>query len=386
MGLKPNVKTVANAKVGRHQIMGAVGLYLHVGENKSKRWLFRYHRPDGRPTETGLGSARDVTLKEAVERAHELRKVVRSGADPVALKRERRLEATTDGKTLRDALTLYADEFKDRAGAREGARLIERHAATLLMRPLGEELTAVEVKMALLKVQGSHPKTAARTRAALSALFSFCIGHGWRQGNPCDRAVWRSLSPPAPKSVPYPMLPLKLLPSFWQRLLDRDSVPSLALAFTIAVAARQAETTGLVWGDLDLDARLMIVPPHKIKMRVEHRQPLSDAALDVLDRIRAKGRKSSHVFPGLGGSRMGSRTQSNLMRRQEGMPYSAHAAARSCFSTALHEMTDFAHEDIELCLAHRPGNSVSRSYNHATAIEKRRAIMQWWGEFLTGHT
>jgi integrase len=92
------------------------------------------------------------------------------------------------------------------------------------------------------------------------------------------------------------------------------------------------------------------------------------------------------VFPGLGGSRMGSRTQSNLMRRQEGMPYSAHAAARSCFSTALHEMTDFAHEDIELCLAHRPGNAVSRSYNHATAIEKRRAIMQWWGDFLTGRT
>ena len=121
-------------------------------------------------------------------------------------------------------------------------------------------MTAVEVKTALVKVQGSHPKTATRTRAALSALFSFCIGHGWRQGNPCDRAVWRSLSPPAPKSVPYPMLPLKLLPSFWQRLLDRDTVPSLALAFTIAVAARQAETTGLVWDDLDLDARLMIVP------------------------------------------------------------------------------------------------------------------------------
>jgi hypothetical protein len=43
-------------------------------------------------------------------------------------------------------------------------------------------------------------------------------------------------------------------------------------------------------------------------------------------------------------------------------------------------------EDIELCLAHRPGNAVSRSYNHATAIEKRRAIMQWWGDFLTDRT
>ena len=64
------------------------------------------------------------------------------------------------------------------------------------------------------------------------------------------------------------MLPLKLLPSFWQRLLDRDSVPSPVLVIAIAVAARQAETTWLVWGDLDLRrAWLMIVPLHKIKMR-----------------------------------------------------------------------------------------------------------------------
>ncbi len=128
----------------------------------------------------------------------------------------------------------------------------------------------------------------------------------------------------------------------------------------------------------------MIVPAHKIKMRREHRQPLSDAALDVLARVRVKGRKSSHVFPGLGGSRMGSRTQSNLMRRQEGMPYSAHAAARAAFSTWAHDMTDFDHETIEASLAHATGNAVSRSYNRGDQLQKRCALMQRWGDFLTG--
>ena len=41
--MKANVKAVENAQVGRHQIAGVVGLYLHVGEG-SARWLFRYHR------------------------------------------------------------------------------------------------------------------------------------------------------------------------------------------------------------------------------------------------------------------------------------------------------------------------------------------------------
>ena len=197
-----------------------------------------------------------------------------------------------------------------------------------------------------------------------------------------ERGV-RFCAPPAPKSEPYPMLPPKLLPSFWQRLLDRDTVPSLALAFTIAVAARQAETTGLVWDDLDLDARLMMVPPHKIKMRREHRVSRYPrrGPRRARPEVRAKGRQSSHVFPGLGGSRMGSRTQSNLMRRQEGMPYSAHAAARACFSTALHEMTDFAHEDIELCSAlHRAG----KCRFHAATITRPHTIGKSEGRSCNG--
>ena len=37
--------------------------------------------------------------------------LVRSGVDPIALKREQRQRQTTDGKTLRDALTMYGEEF-----------------------------------------------------------------------------------------------------------------------------------------------------------------------------------------------------------------------------------------------------------------------------------
>jgi hypothetical protein len=162
MRLKQNVKVIEHAPVGRHSIDGVTGLHLHVGENSS-RWLLRYHRPDGRPNETGLGSLADVSLKEAVERAHDLRKLVRSGVDPVALKREQRQRQTTDGKTLRDALTMYGEEFQDRAGAREGVRLIERHAAMLLLKPVNVEMKPLEIKTALAKVIEVHPKTAART-------------------------------------------------------------------------------------------------------------------------------------------------------------------------------------------------------------------------------
>ena len=192
------------------------------------------------------------------------------------------------------------------------------------------------------------------------------------------------LMPKPPKSEPYRMPPLKLMPDYWRRLVDHNTVSSLALAFTIATAARQAETRGMTHDDLDLDARLWTVPPAKIKMRREHKQHLSAAALDVLAKVKALGRRSSYVFPGLGGSRMGSRTMENLQHRIMKMPYSAHAASRATFSTWAHDMTDFDHETIEACLAHATGNSVSRAYNRGDQLEKRRALMEEWGKFLAG--
>jgi hypothetical protein len=57
---------------------------------------------------------------------------------------------------------------------------------------------------------------------------------------------------------------------------------------------------------------------------------------------------------------------------------------RASFSTHMHEMEGFAHEDIELCIAHQIGNAVSRSYNRATAVEKRRLIMQAWADHVVG--
>jgi integrase len=180
------------------------------------------------------------------------------------------------------------------------------------------------------------------------------------------------------------MPPLKLMPGYWRRLVEHNTVSSLAFAFTIATAARQAETRGLTHDDLDLKQRLWTVPAGKIKMRREHRQPLNDAALDVLARVKALGRKSSYVFPGLGGSRMGSRTMENLQHRIMKMPYSAHAAARATFLTFAHDMTDFDHETIEACLAHATGNAVSRAYNRGDQLQKRRVLMQRWGEFLAG--
>ena len=75
-----NARAVATiTKYGRHADGG--GLYLSISPNGGRRWvfLFRWH---GKPTEIGLGSARDVTLARAREVATQARAKLAEGINP----------------------------------------------------------------------------------------------------------------------------------------------------------------------------------------------------------------------------------------------------------------------------------------------------------------
>jgi integrase len=54
---------------------------------------------------------------------------------------------------------------------------------------------------------------------------------------------------------------------------------------------------------------------------------------------------------------------------------------RGLASTILHEQ-GYAHDHIELQLAHAPRNAVSAAYNHALYLEPRAKMMQDWADFL----
>jgi integrase len=225
-----------------------------------------------------LGSLDDVSLEKATDEAQRLRKLVRDGIDPIAAKREQHRTSKVDGKTFRDVLTAYAKEFASKRGVVEKTRLIERHCATLLPLAVAGIDTAA-VKNSLAAVQASHPKTAARTRAALSVLFNDVKAGGLRAADdPASQATFKFLAPSPPKSIPHRMMLPKEAPGFYAQLIARDSNVSLGLAFPIRVAGRTSEILGLRWSEVDLDQRLVVIPASRMKARAEHRIPISDAA------------------------------------------------------------------------------------------------------------
>src|SRR5437773_2421276 len=80
-----NARAVATlTKNGRHADGG--GLYLSISPNGGRRWVFLY-RWHGKPTEIGLGSARDVTLARARELSKNARARLAEGINPKEARR-----------------------------------------------------------------------------------------------------------------------------------------------------------------------------------------------------------------------------------------------------------------------------------------------------------
>ena len=72
----------------------------------------------------------------------------------------------------------------------------------------------------------------------------------------------------------------------------------LAFEFLTLTAARSGEVRLATWTEIDVDARVWTVPGERMKAKCEHRVPLSDRALAVLDEARVLRDVTGLVFPG----------------------------------------------------------------------------------------
>jgi hypothetical protein len=72
-------RQVQTAKIGRTQITGTTGLYINVNPDGSRRWVWRFTRANGRPSEMGLGGYPLVTLADAREQVAKLARQLKQG-------------------------------------------------------------------------------------------------------------------------------------------------------------------------------------------------------------------------------------------------------------------------------------------------------------------
>lgn len=376
---------------GRHS--DGDGLYVQISKAGARSWLFLFKR-DGKQREMGLGSLKNVGLAEAREKAAEARKVLARGEDPIDARRA--AEAASASLKALPTFGSFADDFvKGIAPGFRNEKHVAQWRSTLsdayvkTLRPIRiDEVATDDVLAVLSPIWLAKNETASRLRGRIERVLDAARARGLRSGE--NPARWKGhLDALLPKASGterghHAAMPYADVPAFVERLRRVSGISARALEFTILTAARSGETRGATWSEFDLDGKLWTVPATRMKAGREHRVPLSERAIAILREVMPLRRSDDPailVFPGAKLGKPLSVMSFDMTLRRLGADCTTHGF-RSAFRDWVGEETVFPREVAESALAHVVGDAVERAYRRGDALEKRRALMAAWSQFV----
>ena len=364
---------------------GGLGLSLLVrpgSRNHLAKCWTQSVRIDGRPTSLGLGRYPVVTLALARRRALENAQAIAEGRDP---RRRSVSRMPTFAEACENVIAIHAGNWKP------GGKTEDNWRATMrdyMLPRLGnvpvDAITAADVMDVLQPIWTSKRETAGRVRRRIGAVMKWAVAQGHRSDNPAGDALAAALPNNAVRREHHRALPHADVGAALARVRRSDAYRGAVLAFEFLVftAARSGEVRNARWGEIDReDAAVWTIPAARMKAGREHRVPLSDRALAVLDEAR---RELPHgpgiVFPSPTGRVQRSQTAATLVR-DLGIDAVPHGF-RSSFRDWAAECTDAPREVCELALAHVNSDRVEAAYRRSDLFERRRMLMQQWADYL----
>ncbi len=393
----------------RYAVGGVSGLLIQVTPNNAKSWLLRTTIADKREF-IGLGAYPEIGLKDARDKASADKEKIRQGIDPRAERRAAKSALASEklrGIMFADILTEFLDvKLKDKGekSQRQWRATLESYALPVIGNLLIDDVDAQYILRILQPIWETKTETASRLRGRIESVLNFATAKGYRKNsdNPARWSGHLKEMLPAPSKIQkvahHPSVPLESISEWYSTLRALEGISARALEFVCLTACRSGEVRGAVWKEIDLAGKVWIIPKERMKMDREHRVPLCDRAIQILEEI-PRFEDSPYVFPAVKGGMLSDMTLSKRMRLQHerevkagrsgwvdkhsGRPAVPHGL-RSSFRQWAGELTDYPRELIELCLAHDIMGSVERAYMRTDILEKRREIMSEWSDFLQG--
>jgi integrase len=355
-----------------------------------------------------IGGFAETTLEQARARALELRAKLKSGIDPLAERlATRNGQAATRAKlvTFDQCAAKYIEAHRAGWANPKHAQQWENTLATYASPQFGalpvSEVDTGLVLACLEPIWTTKTETASRLRGRIEQILDWATVRGYRQGENPSR--WRGhldkllvkkskvLNRQNQPALPYPKAG-----AFLAELRKVEGFGARALELAILCASRSNEVRGAVWSEFDLKARTWVIPAERMKMKREHRVPLSSAAVKLLDALPRLG-GTDLVFPGFGGAPMSDATLNAVIRRMHDRKHEADSTGwiepssgrqivqhgfRSTFRDWSAERTSYPRELAELQLAHAAKGSVEAAYFRSDLFEKRRRLMDEWAAFI----
>jgi len=375
---------IKQAKIGAKLADGA-GLHLYVEKNGNKYFRLRF-RINGKPSMISLGQynpgqSNHTTLAVARNKALSAKELISKGIHP----------SGKQTKKTNNNLETIANtwlEIKRKEWGINHTINVESTLNRFLLPQLGSQdisqITSTSLREVINSVQSVHTKK--RIKGYFSNIAIYAI-----EGGLCETDISSTIkiTSKAPRTQHRKSMKLSDLTLLFEQLEACDSylITKLAIEFIILTALRTKEVRYLRWEDLELGKKGLIrIPASRMKKHREHLVPLSLQAQRLLHEVDSFKLGSDYIFASQE-SKSGVMDNHTFLRAIYALGWKGKATIhgfRSLFSTTAHE-NEWPSDAIEIQLSHYNDSSVKAAYNSALYINKRRELMNWWGNLVEGY-
>lgn len=372
------------------------GLSLFVHNKGGKSWHFRYTLA-GKRQRISLGTYPEFSLREAREMTIAARKLVASGTrpEPAALRGQQRDDVPTFAQVAQRWQELRKGRLKTesrRGSLSQSQRYLEKDILPTLGNKKITDIKRSDTLRVLRKVEERGAfDVAKKVRTWMAQIFRHAIAEGFIELNPAsDLDVVAAVGP---RTKNNPIISFAEIPDFVSDIEKTrlSRLTQIGLHLLLLTGVRTGELRQCRVEQLALDKGLWIIPPEEVKQL--HRKvlvkevepyivPLSKQAIGFFEELIRYTGHYTYLFAGRNDpTKMMSENTLNLgiKRMGWGDRLTGHGI-RGTLSTALYESGLWNGDWIEAQLSHADPNPVRAAYNHASYVEQRREMMQWWAD------
>jgi integrase len=355
------------------------GLHLYVKSTGRKYWVFRY-TAFGKRHDLGLGPYPAVSLSDAREAATNARLTVRKGGNPmrvVAPPTQPRSPLFED--FAEEFISMNEAQWQNPKHVDQWRNTLRDYAYPHIGKLTVDKINTDNLLTILRPLWTTKTETASRLRGRIERILGSATARGLRAGmNP---AQWRGhlehTLPPSKrikKVKHHAALPYKLVNKLIMALQEKECVSALALEFLILTASRTGEIRLARWHEVHGD--IWVIPADRMKAKREHKVPLNERCLHILQVARNLPGSSDFIFH-RNGHPLSNVAMSKLLAGIS-PGYTVHGF-RSSFRDWVAEETEHSGDVAEMALAHRIPNAVEAAYRRGDLLGRRRSMMNDWG-------
>ncbi len=376
---------------------GVSGLYYKAASTGRGKWVFRYVSPTSKKRrDMGLGAYPETGLADARRIALGKRELLAKGIDPISDRDE--VDQTKDlasreptfAAAARQLHVSLAEGFNNVKHSAQWLNTLETYVFPQLGDRKVSELRVADFADVLRPFWLTKPETASRVKQRCAATMDWCVANGYITASPVNVVTKLLAKQPSKRErvQHQPAVPWVHVPSVYASLASsmRPAPSRAALRFLILTAARSGEVRGVTWDEIDFQSKTWTVPAARMKTRVAHRVPLSEAALQLIVNQANLKLHEVYVFPSRKGGPLSDMALTKLLRdKQVASGETNRVATAHGFRSSFRDWASengYPRDLAERALAHIIKNQSEAAYHRTDLLEQRRDMMGHWATFV----